>query len=56
MSHNVGALQGQQIKTHYVLRFQRAAVVGATLPNVSFAALTLRWAMDCCAFSAVFIR
>jgi hypothetical protein len=31
---------------HYVLRLQRATVVVAALPNVPFAVLTLRWAMD----------
>ena len=39
---------------HYVLRLQRATVVVAALPNVPFAALTLRWAIDELGFQPVF--
>ena len=40
---------------HYELRLQRAVAVDDGLPNVSFALLTLRWAMNVLGFQPDFL-
>ena len=56
VGNNVGALQGQFIIIFYELRLQRAINGGFTKPNVPFAALTLRWAINELRFQRVRLK